>query len=530
MEGREVTTTARIAVINTGGTISCVGTPLSPMTAAQFAEAFQRIVEPILVEQYPDVTFDCITDLRFPESKGGTLDSTNLQPSDWCLISGRILEDYGDYDAWIVLHGTDSMAYTAGALPFLLSSFDADGTPQIVQDKPVVLTGSQVPLFFQATPDEPLTLRFNTDAYQNVCAAVAMALTGVPEVTVAFRGKIMRGSRVLKVSANNDDAFHSPNMAPLAIIGIDFAVDEDAVLAGPRSPQVALSNPDVLARARDRMSYIAGRINDCPVVPVPAVPARFTSGGPAFIAKVVDAIVATGAKGLVLESYGEGNFPSGYPDSASDGTIAKALAAATAAGVVIADGTQVLSGTVNATAYASGAWLPESGAIGIRDMTPISAITKLIVLLAEEGWSGNGWDADAVRRLLPQSLVGEALVDDRIDADSRSSLLPSQTLRSSGGSATLAVDAEHGLALRDAGGKLLWSSHPDGVSQTPVRARATPAGVVLTGRDGTVLWDAGKGENGAGVASGLALRERDGTTLVLTSATGEVVDTLYEGR
>ena len=129
------------------------------------------------------------------------------------------------------------------------------------------------------------------------------------------------------------------------------------------------------------------------------------------------------------------------------------------------------------------------------------------------------------RRCGPQAsatvTAGEALVDDRIDADSRSSLLPSQTLRSSGGSATLAVDAEYGLALRDAGGKLLWSSHPDGVSQTPVRARATPAGVVLTGRDGSVLWEAGTGENGASGASGLALRERNGTTLVLTSATGK---------
>lgn len=531
----------RIAVINTGGTISCTGTPLAPMTAEAFAEASRRIVEPILQQEFPGLELDYVTDLRFPESAGGTLDSTNLQPRDWCLLAGRILADYDAYDGWVVLHGTDSMAYTGGALPFLLSAFDVHGTATVVLDKPVVVTGSQVPLFHQDSAADPLTLRFNTDAFQNVCAAVAIARTGIPEVAVAFRGSVFRGSRVLKTNASEDDAFSSPNFPALATMGIDLSLQARLVLPGPVDESVALSTPAVRTRAIERLEHIAARIDDTPVAPVPAFPAPFATGG-AFLARIIDAIVAAGAKGLVLESYGEGNFPSGDPDDPGTGAIARALTAAGAAGVVVVNATQVLAGTVDDSAYAAGAWLPAAGAVGIGDMTPIAALVKTMVLLAEEGWSGNDWDAGAVRRLVRQSLIGEARVIDRLDARGRADLLPGESLAALDGSATFTNDPQHGPVLTAPGGQTLWSalSAAPGAAlpALPGRVVADGATVTLVGRDGTTAWHVGAGAGASASATGpsaaevwgLALRGSfaDGSlALVATDRTGHVVTTLY---
>lgn len=524
---------ARIGIINTGGTISCIGTPLSPMTAVQFADAMRRIIEPVLKLQFPGAEFDYVTDLRFPESAVGMLDSTNLQPSDWCLLADRILADYDRYDGWVVLHGTDSMAYTGGALPFLLSAFDGKGNPTIVLDKPVVLTGAQVPIFHQQSPNDPMTLRFNTDAFQNVCAAVAMAQSGVPEVSVAFRGRIFRGARVLKVNASDDDAFNSPNFPPLGTMGVAFSLDADLVQPGPADESVALSTPAVRARARDRIAHVAARIGKTPVVPIAAFPAPFSpNGSGAFLADVIKAVVAAGAKGLVLESYGEGDFPSGNPDSSDKGAIARALAAANAAGVVIALATQVLAGTVNDSVYAAGAWLPAAGAVGIGDMTPIAALAKTMVLLAEEGWAGNDWDAGTVRRLVGQSLLGESRVADRLDARGRSELLPGEALTALDGSATLVNDLLRGLVLTSADGSELWRALPPSKAVASCRLRATGGTLVLTHRNGDVAWDAAAATS-AGAVSGLALRgsARDGSlALELTDRLGGAVATLYPSR
>ncbi|MVA82560.1 asparaginase, partial [Agrobacterium vitis] len=111
----------KIGVINTGGTISCVGNPLAPMTSAQFKAACQSHLDPILKQKFADLVLDYVTDLAFPESESGMLDSTNLHPSDWCLIARHILERYDTVDGWIVLHGTDTMDYSGTALAMLLA-------------------------------------------------------------------------------------------------------------------------------------------------------------------------------------------------------------------------------------------------------------------------------------------------------------------------------------------------------------------------------------------------------------------------
>lgn len=517
----------KLAVINTGGTITCTGNPLSPMAAEPFAQACQEIVQPALAQEFPDLEIDYVTDLRFPESASGTLDSTNLQPTDWCLLAQRILEDYDLYDGWVILHGTDSMAYTGSALPFLLSAFDRYGNATIALDKPVIITGSQVPLFQQDTPDDPLTLRYNTDAFQNVCAAVAAARTGTPEVGVAFRGHVFRGPRVVKSNASEDHAFSSPNFPELAQVGINFELNTPVVLPGPVSSDVALSNPEVRKRAQERLSFIAGHIDANPVVLLPAFPAAFASdGATAFLAKLIDAVVSAGAKGIVLESYGEGNYPSGNPDRPEDGAVARALKAATQSGVTVVDATQVQAGTVNATAYASGAWLPWAGAIGIGDMTSIAAFAKTMVLLAEQGWDGSDWEAGTVRNLIGQSLAGECAVTDRIGVLGRNRLLPGESLVALDGSATLKNHPKRGPVLYGEGGKVLWEARTEASGNLPGNLVADGGSVRFLGRDGTTLWDAAPGTP----AAGLALRGSlvDGTLeLVVTAIGGGVAKAVF---
>jgi L-asparaginase len=142
------------------------------------------------------------------------LDSTNLQPTDWCIMAKGVLDNYASFDGFVILHGTDSMDFTGAALPFLLNAFDTNGYGTAVLSKPVVITGSQVPMYYQAPDNKDLTLNFNTDAYQNFCGVVASARTGVPEVCVYFQNHLYRGNRVLRARAKIISAFIHPGFRP----------------------------------------------------------------------------------------------------------------------------------------------------------------------------------------------------------------------------------------------------------------------------------------------------------------------------
>lgn len=232
----------------------------------------------------------------------------------------------------------------------------------------------------------------------------------IPEVTVAFRGRLFRGARVLKTHASEDDAFDSPNLPPLATFGIETRVDRDLVLRTPDAA-IALSTPDVRARMRRRLSHIASRIDDAAVVPLSAFPASVGPDGTAFLASIIDAIVGAGARALVLSSYGAGSFPSGDADDPARGAIARALSAAGESGVLILNATQVLAGTVDASIYAAGSWMHAAGAIGVGDMTAVAAFAKATVLLSAEGWRDPGAHADVdpptAGALIARDLLGE---------------------------------------------------------------------------------------------------------------------------
>ncbi len=406
----------KLAVINTGGTISCAGKPLAPMSAADFAAACTALVHPILAQSYPQLTVEYLTDVVFPGSRSGTLDSTNLQPTDWCLIARTILTRYADYDGWVVLHGTDTMDFSGAALPFLLSMFAPDGTATAVLSKPVILTGSQLPMFQREHPAQlPSGLVPDSDALPNFCGAIAAAQSGIPEVGVFFDHQLFRSSRVRKTSTHALAAFTSPNYPALARYDSGLNLAKDHLLRGPASPARSLDNAPVRAQTLAQLDYIHAHIHQYPVMQLNAFPAWYSfPASPAdatpragLLAQIIQACTAPelGLQGLVLESYGAGNFPSGDPDTPANGATYQALAAASERGVVVVNCTQVLHGAVNSSTYAAGAWLPATGALHPGDMTPMAAFAKLMVLRTAAGH--HGWSLSDVKHLVQQNLLGE---------------------------------------------------------------------------------------------------------------------------
>lgn len=500
----------KVCIINTGGTISCVGEPLAPMSAADFAAASQTILSPILAEAFPDTTLVFETGLRFPESSTGTLDSTNLQPTDWCLMAQYILDNYATYDGFVILHGTDSMDFTGSALPFLLNVFDAQGFGTAVLSKPVIITGSQLPLYYCPPHGAPtdLTLNFNTDAFQNFCGAVACARLAIPEVAVYFDSKLYRGDRALKINASAFRAFDSPNYPPLADYGIELTQYADLMLPGPVGANVSLDTPAVLLSAKTQLTAITAAINSNPVMQFNAFPAPYSvANSTAIIANLITALVAQGIKGLILESYGEGNFPSGNPDYPAGnpnpppvspiGAVYAALNAANAAGVIIVDGTQVIAGTVNNSAYASGAWLPNVGALSASDMTPMAALAKTMILLSAA--SANGWSTDQVKTLIQLNLFGEIMNISRLDSRTNAILLPGQSIMALDGSATLNNDPTSGPVLSASDGTFLWGPFGSVAAGKPGRLVMQDDGnLVLRTSGNTPIWASNTGNaNGA---------------------------------
>jgi L-asparaginase len=507
----------KIAVINTGGTISCVGNPLAPMTSADFKAACQIHLDPIIQQKFPGLTLDYVTDLAFPESASGMLDSTNLQPSDWCLIARYILEHYTEADGWVVLHGTDTLDFSGTALSLLLSRFGADGTVLAQLSKPVILTGSQVPLFHAPTPGHISGITFHTDAFQNVCGAVAVAQCGIPAVSVFFDNQLMRASRVVKDNTSQFRAFASPNFPVLGQYGITLTIAPDHLPPVPVSERVSLDHPDTRAEALAQLEAIASTINDRPVLRLSASPSSYNpEQGTAFLADIIQASVSKGIGGLVLESYGAGNFPSGNANISQEGAIYRALDAANKAGVVVVDNTQVAHGAVDYNAYAAGAWLPAIGALNPVDMTPMASLAKLTILLAAQ--KANGWSLDDIKFLMQTPLVGEMADLARLDSRSRSTLLPGQSLTTFNGSAQLLNDPEHGPVLKNSDGQVLWTMLENGSHHAmPGQLRMLDNGnLVFYSRNNQLLW-ASNTDSGMGESSQLRLRQApDGKEISLS--------------
>jgi L-asparaginase len=333
----------RVYIAYTGGTIGMARRPdgsyaPEPGYLGQLMAAMPELRDPrapeYLVREYPVLR-----------------DSATMSPADWTAIAEDIAARYADFDGFVVLHGTDTMAYTASALSFMLRGLG----------KPVLLTGAQIPL-----------CELRSDGRENLITALLIAASEpIPEVCLSFGSRLLRGCRAVKVSAEGLDAFDSPNFPPLAHVGTGIRVERRLVLPPPPA--------------------------DAPIAVQPISPAARVGAlrlFPGISAAIVEAVLRP-LQGLVLETYGAGNGP------ADDAELMAALAAAAARGVVIVGVTQCLRGAVAPAAYATGAALARAGVTPGHDLTAEAALTKLAYLLS----AGHG--PAEVRALMGVSLRGE---------------------------------------------------------------------------------------------------------------------------
>ena len=328
-----------VLVLNSGGTIGMVGTSdgYAPVRGA-LGPYLDWIVE-MSRGELPPIDF---LELDPP------IDSANATPDSWREIARILFEARADHPGFVVLHGTDTMAYASSALSFLLPNFG----------KPVVLTGAQIPI-----------ARTRSDGRQNFIGALEVAAKrGVPEVTLLFGEALLRGNRATKVDASGLDAFDSPRFPPLADIGIDVVVNHALLRTSEGTPRLTSGTLGKVAAVR-----------------------LF----PGFSASILANVCAPPLQGLVIEAYGAGNGPS------DDREFLAAVEAAAARGVVVVVVTQCVRGSVQPGAYATGSALLRAGAVPGFDMTCEAALTKLAVLL------GQGFDAATVAQMMQQDLAGE---------------------------------------------------------------------------------------------------------------------------
>ena len=259
------------------------------------------------------------------------LDSSNMTPQDWLKIADDIAGRYDQYDGFVVLHGTDTMAYTASALPFMLQGLQ----------KPVIITGAQIPL-----------CEVRNDARENLITAMMIAAHfKIPEVCLCFGSKLLRGNRSIKFDADGFDAFESPNFPALGSVGIKIKINWDLVLPPSETPRPMVVRPMSESRV--------------------AVLRLF----PGISADIVRNVLQPPIKGLVLETYGIGNGP-------QDSDLNQALKTASQLGIVIINCTQCIKGSVNMGDYATGSALARAGVISGFDMTVEAALAKMAYLFS----------------------------------------------------------------------------------------------------------------------------------------------------
>lgn len=324
----------RIYIAYTGGTIGMVPSDQGLIPDAAFADHLAQhlneadeLNHEFVIEGYPSL-----------------IDSSNATPADWQTIARDIESKWHDFDAFIVLHGTDTMAYTSAALSFMFAN----------SDKPIIVTGSQVPMY-----------KVRTDAMINVMGAISACeeLNGEKNsngVFLFFAGRLIEGDRAHKAHTSDWQAFSSPNCPERGVLGIDWRWR----LTEAVKPPMVIHIPDMADSA-------------VTILPVfPGVQAAHWQG-----------LLNDSVKGAVLLSYGAGNAPD------KDPTLLALLKTAADRGVVIVNVSQCGAGSVAAGAYAAGSALVKAGVISGKAMTYEAAFAKLHFLI------GSGMSVEDIKKL-----------------------------------------------------------------------------------------------------------------------------------
>ncbi len=337
----------RILILYTGGTIGMIE---DPATHSLRPFDFTHLIDN--VPKIKMLDFD-IHHIQFDPP----IDSSDMQPSNWADIAHQIEKHYDEFDGFVVLHGTDTMAYTSSALSFMLRNLC----------KPVIITGSQLPIG-----------EVRTDGEENLITALQIAAAVDPidnrpmirEVAILFENYLWRGNRASKKSAYNFNAFKSYNYPSLANIGLGIHYNHEVLLRRqPDGPLKAITDMDTA------------------VMYIDLFPGMNES-------TLRHQLKTPGIKGIVLRTFGAGNGPTTQ-------WFYDAISGAVEAGKIIVNVTQCISGGVHVRRYYAGNRLAEAGAISGHDMTSEAALIKLMHLL------GMGLSPAEIVNLFPQSLRGE---------------------------------------------------------------------------------------------------------------------------
>ena len=334
-------TKKKVCILSSGGTIGMVptehGFAPAPGTFARELDAIRDLSSPRMPE-WDLVEFDPL------------LDSSNITYRQWNQIAGEIEKRYDDYDGFVVLHGTDTMAYSASALSFMLEGLS----------KPVVFTGSQIPL-----------CELRSDGKDNLITSVLIAAQGkVREVCLYFSNVLLRGNRATKYSADGLIAFASPNYTELARAGISIDYRTKAFL------NVDRNTPMTVRRLKNT------RLGVIKVFP-----------GIQF--DLFTPIVHDDLQGLILETFGSGNIPN------YDETLSGLIEEAARMGAIVVVCTQCPQGSVRLGTYEAGSALVRAGAVSGYNMTTEAAVAKLQYLLSQD------LPHEQIRELMETSLRGE---------------------------------------------------------------------------------------------------------------------------
>lgn len=330
-----------IYVAYTGGTIGMKPSAKGYVPAAGYLSETLAKMPEFHRSEMPDFTIHEYSTL---------LDSSDMVPADWQLIANDIAKNYANYDGFIILHGTDTMAYTSSALSFMLEGLQ----------KPVIVTGSQIPL-----------AQLRSDGQANLLNALFIAANyPIPEVTLFFNNKLFRGNRARKVDADGFNAFDSPNFPHLLTAGIHIETNMNLSKPPKGNTELVVSN-------------------------IESQPVGMLTLYPGISPMVLTNMIQQPVNALILLSYGVGNAP-------QNPALLAQIQRATEQGIIVINCTQCVKGKVDMSGYANGKTVEETGVVSGKDITPEAALAKLHYLLSKPHLS-----LAQQRTIMGENLCGE---------------------------------------------------------------------------------------------------------------------------